>query len=154
MRLSKYFTLDEMTASETAARRGIANTPGPDEILALRRLCENILDPLRELAGAPIVVSSGFRNPRVNKLVGGSATSQHLSGCAADIKCTRLTQQELFSLIRKSGLPFDQCIDEYGDSTGKTNIGWCHVSYTEGRPNRGQVLMARRVGKKTVYTPL
>src|SRR5262245_31559268 len=130
MRLSKYFVLDEMTASDTASRHGIENIPGTDEMVNLRHLCETILDPLRELAGSPSVISSGYRSPRVNARIGGSKTSQHCKGEAADIKCPALGNQKLYDLIVGSGLKFDQLIQEFWTADGG---GWIHISYTHRR---------------------
>lgn len=143
-RLSKYFTLEEMTASETAVRRGLDNTPGAEELENLKALCVAVLDPIRVLAHSPIIISSGYRSPQVNTRIGGARTSQHCKGEAADIKCVGLSQPQLFNLIRTSGLEFDQLIDEFGS--------WTHISYTRHRPNRRQVLIARKVGGKTTYT--
>lgn len=140
--LSEHFTLEEMTASQTAARWGIDNTPDSLAKAALRDLCANILEPLRAKVG-PIRVSSGYRAPEVNKRVGGAATSQHCFGQAADITVPGMSVPDLFNLIRKSPLPFDQVIEEYGT--------WVHVSYSSR--NRRQALIARRVGGRAQYTP-
>jgi len=145
-KLSEHFTLEEMTFSETAIRHGINNTPGTAAIQNLKELCEEMLEPMRTLAGGPIGVTSGFRSAVVNSLVGGSPTSQHKTGEAADIHCLQLTQQELFQLVRNSELPFDQLIDEFGR--------WVHVSYKKPGSNRRQVLRARKVNGVTKYTEL
>lgn len=131
----KYFTLSELTSSPTARRKGIDNTPNGVQRAALTALVTNILDPLREAYGKPIVVTSGFRCPRLNRAVGGVAKSQHMKGEAADIRTLSdrpSDNKKLFDLIIKLGLPFDQCIDEYG-------YNWIHVSYTS-QGNRRQVL--------------
>lgn len=146
----KYFTMKELTKSATAQRLGINNTPGLDEQLQLHKLVENILDPLREAYGKPIIVTSAFRCEKLNKAVGGSSTSQHFLGQAADLRCVSDTpsgNKELFDLIRKLNLPFDQLIWEYGNL--KTGPNWVHVSYSPR--NRRQVLQAIRNGKKTIY---
>lgn len=142
MNIGSHFTLDELTRSQTAARKGIANNPGASEIACLRELVAHILDPLREKLGKPILVSSGFRSVPVNAAVGGVASSQHCSGQAADINVNGMSVAELAAFIRKLNLPFDQLIDEFGS--------WVHVSY--GPKHRRQVLIARTVGGKTVYT--
>lgn len=122
----KYFTINEMIRSATAKRHGIENIPDEQSRVNLKLLVENILDPLREAWGAPIIVDSGYRCPALNRIVKGSATSQHLTGQAADIHTLKDTVTEnkmLFSLIRELKLPYDQLIDEY-------NYNWIHVSYS------------------------
>lgn len=142
MYLSKFFTLEEMTFSQRAARDGIPNRPNADEVENLRRLCVKILDPLRKELG-PVVVSSGFRGPLLNKAVKGARNSQHLTGCAADISVPGIPVATVIATIRRLKLPFDQLIDEFG--------AWTHVSYTLAP--RGEVLKARRgADGKTVYT--
>ena len=141
----KYFTMKELTKSATAQRLGIRNVPGLDEQTQLHALVDNILDPLREAYGKPIIVTSAYRCEKLNKVVGGSSTSQHRLGQAADVRCVSDTakgNKELFDLIRKLNLPFDQLINEYG-------YDWVHVSYSPR--NRRQVLQAIRNGKKTIY---
>lgn len=130
----KYFTIDELTKSDTAQSKGIKNIPSKQEEQNLISLIENILDPLREAYGKPIIVTSGFRCKELNKAVGGANTSQHLTGEAADIRSVEDTVQEnkkLFDLVQSLKLPFDQLIDEY-------NLNWVHVSYSNR--NRRQVL--------------
>ena len=134
----KYFTLQELTASATAKRKGIDNTPSPEVTARLTALVANVLDPLREAWGKPIVVTSGYRCPKLNRAVGGAARSQHCKGEAADIRTLsnrRWENRQLFDLIRKLGLPYDQLIDEY-------DYSWIHVSYKEGA-NRHEVLHQR-----------
>lgn len=140
MQLSKHFTLAEMTVSQKAARLGLSNRPSPDEVENLRRLCVNVLEPLRGYLG-PIVVSSGYRSPKVNAAVGGARTSQHVQGLAADILVPGHSVPFVVATIRKLKLPFDQVIDEFG--------AWTHVSWSP-RP-RGQVLLARRVDGRVSY---
>ena len=131
----KYFTMAELTASATARRKGIENTPDMQAKANLTALVSNVLDPLRELYGKPIVVTSGYRSVKLNRAVGGAARSQHCKGEAADIRCvsdSRAENKRLFDLIVASGLPFDQLIDEYG-------YDWVHVSFKDGA-NRRQIL--------------
>ena len=131
----KYFTIQELTISNTAQRKCIDNTPDQKAAAALTALVANVLDPLREAWGKPIVVNSGYRCPKLNRAVGGVARSQHTKGEAADIRTLsnrRWENEQLFKLIVQLKLPFDQLIDEHGYS-------WIHVSYAEGR-NRRQVL--------------
>ena len=130
----KHFTMNEMTRSATAKRYGIDNTPNDEQRANLKALVEKILDPLREAWGQPIIVSSGYRCPRLNKVVKGAANSQHTLGQAVDIhtaKDTIAENRKLFQLIQQLKLPFDQLIDEY-------NYNWIHVSY--GPRNRRKIL--------------
>lgn len=141
----KYFTLKELCKSETARRKGIDNTPGPEEESNLHALVDNILDPLRGAWGKPIVVTSGYRCPALNKAVGGAASSQHMKGQAADIEAysrSKADNKTLFELLRKLGLPFDQLINEF-------DYDWIHVSF--GPQNRRTVLAAVKQGGKTIY---
>lgn len=124
-----------MMCSDTAARKGINNKCTKEDAERLKKLIENVLDPLREAYGKPIVVTSGYRCPALNKAVGGSKTSDHMIGRAADIHGTPNTKAEnkrLFELVKSLDLPFDQLIDE-------KNLSWVHVSHREGN-NRKQVL--------------
>lgn len=144
MKLSDHFTLAEFTRSETASRYGIDNTPGADEIAALRALCRNVLEPIRAQFGVPITISSGYRSPAVNRKIGGSTSSQHMKGEAADINVWGIDVTEVFNwLVFYSGLAFDQCIHEFGS--------WVHISYTERRENRFMALNAYRSGGRTRY---
>lgn len=122
----KFFTIKELTKSDVAIRKGINNTPSEQELKNLVDLVENILDPLREAYGKPIIVTSGYRCDRLNKVVGGSNKSQHKFGQAVDIRTVEDTVEEnkkLYDLIIKLNLPFDQLIDEH-------NFDWVHVSYS------------------------
>lgn len=130
----KFFTLRELTKSDTAIRKGIKNAPSKLEENNLIALVENILDPLREAYGKPIIVTSGYRCEELNRLIGGSKTSQHRSGQAVDIRTIIDTPEEnkkLYDLIIKLNLPFDQLIDEH-------NFDWVHVSYSP--KHRKQIL--------------
>lgn len=130
----KYFTINELIASDVAKNNNINNIPNQQEKNNLTALVDNILDPLREAYGKPIIVTSGFRSEKLNKLVKGSSTSQHRFGQAADIRSKEDTKNEnkkLFDLIQNLNLPFDQLIDEY-------NYDWVHVSYSPR--NRKQIL--------------
>ena len=144
MNLSPHFTLVELTRSQTAIRHSIDNTPSPIEIENLRNLCVNLLEPLRDLVGKPISISSGYRCRTLNSLVGGSATSQHIQGKAADLSVEGYTTEELFNKIKNSNLQFDQLIQEF-DS-------WVHISYSSKKTNRFQILRATKSKGKTKYT--
>lgn len=125
----KYFTLSELTATTT----GLPNQPGVAETKNLETLVKKVLDPIREIMGIPIIVTSGFRSFAVNKKVGGAATSQHLRGEAADLICA--DNKKLYSAIMDN-LEFDQLIWEKGNDN---QPAWVHVSYRHGF-NRKQVL--------------
>lgn len=127
----KYFTLQELTNSATAKRHNINNTPTEKIISNLQALVDNVLDPLRMHWGRPIVVTSGYRCPKLNKVVNGSSTSQHILGQAADIRTVSDYPDEnkkLLKLLLDLNLPFDQVISEYPDDKGQPN--WIHVSYS------------------------
>lgn len=106
-RLSPNFTLAELTRSQTAARLGLDNTPTPAVVAALAALCVHVLEPLRARVGGPLVINSGYRSPAVNKRIGGAATSQHALGEAADIERPGMSNFDLATVIRDSGMPFD-----------------------------------------------
>ena len=128
----KYFTIQELSHSDTAVARGIDNCPTAEAIHNLTKLVENVLDPLREKYGKPIRVSSGYRSAILNRSVNGATSSQHRFGEAADITVgSKEENRKLFEIIRLE-LPFDQLIDE-------RDFSWVHVSFREGR-NRKQVL--------------
>ena len=143
MRFTKNFTLQEMVASQTAANRGIVNIPNKYQIENLQTLCDKVLQPARDFIGS-IFISSGFRCYKLNTAIGGSKSSQHCKGEAADIKCQ--DNAKLFHHILKN-LDFDQLIWEFGD---KRQPQWIHVSY-KGLKNRRQVLVAYRDNGRTVY---
>ena len=120
----KYFTFEELSRSETAKCHNIDNTPSEAAKSNLAALVDNVLDPLREAWGKPITVNSGYRCPALNKAVGGVATSQHMTGQAADITTgNKVDNARLFQLAIDLKLPFDQIIDEHGFS-------WVHISYS------------------------
>ena len=126
----KYFTIKELSHSDTALAKGNDNFPTAEAISNLTKLVDNVLDPLREKYGKPIRVSSGYRSAILNRSVNGATSSQHRLGEAADITVGE-ENRKLFEII-KSELPFDQLIDE-------KDFSWVHVSFREGR-NRKQVL--------------
>ena len=106
-----------------------------------------MLDPLREAYGKPIIVTSGYRCPKLNAIVGSTPSSQNVKGEAADIKSVQDTPEEnkkLFDLIVKLGLPYDQLINEY-------NYDWVHVSF--GPRHRRQRMKAIKSNGKTKYMP-
>lgn len=134
-KLSKYFTLEELTYSTTAEKHKIVNKPDQIHLNNLKKLANEVLDPIREKSGKPILINSGYRGPKLNALVGGSKTSQHCNGAAADIRC-KGSKAELFRLIEsmiKSGeIKVGQLIWEYGT---KQEPQWIHVSLPYSKVN-------------------
>lgn len=129
----KYFTIAEMTRSDTADKQGIDNRLPKDLLPNVENLIAEVLDPLREWYGRPIYVNSGYRCPELNKVVGGVENSYHVSGCAADLD-TRLSKSEngkLFEYI-KENLPFTELGWEGGGA-------WVHVALVKGRENEKEV---------------
>ena len=135
MNLSENFTLNELLRSDTANRMKIVEqyTPSQAVIENLRKLCVNVLQPLRNHLGRSIRVTSGFRCKRLNAHIGGARNSQHTEGKSADIEVDGMTNQDLMKVIIALNLPFDQLINEYERN------GWVHVSFDDKR-NRKQVL--------------
>lgn len=129
----KHFTIDELCRSDTARSRGIDNTPTEEVRKNLTELVDNVLDPLREWYGKPIYVNSGYRCPALNKAVGGVASSQHLTGQAADIDVNDRAENRKLMKHIEDNLDFDQLIWENGGA-------WIHVSYRADGKNRRQVL--------------
>lgn len=118
----KYFTFTEFERSDTATKFAIDNTMPESAKKNVAELVDKVLDPLREAWGKPIIVTSGYRCPELNKAVGGAKTSHHLSGMAADISTgNKADNRRLFELVQKLDLPFTQLIDE-------SNFTWVHIS--------------------------
>lgn len=144
MNLSPHLTVAEVTASVTAGKLGIENSPTAQHLDNLRALAGAIFEPLRVNFGVPIYVSSGYRSQALNDAVPGSSRkSQHMEGEALDLDQHgrgKLTNREVFLWIRDN-LPFDQLIWEYGT---ETEPDWVHVSYTQHRKRRGEVLRGVR----------
>jgi len=150
MKLTENFTLSEMIKSETALRQGLDNTPGDAEVANLKRLAENVLQPIRNHYKRGVKVNSGFRHPNVNAAVGGSKTSDHCRGQAADIEIPGVANAELAEWIEKN-LKFTQLILEFY-TPGVPDSGWVHVSYDPSNL-KCQVMTAMRENGKTVYKP-
>ena len=132
MKLSPNFHLDEFVTSQTAARRGIDNRPTPEVIKRLRNTAKN-LEKVRAVLGKPILISSGYRSPALNKAVGGSATSDHMTGDAADFISPGFGSPiAVCRAIVAAGIKFDQLIEEGT---------WIHISF--GPRMRGQILTMR-----------
>jgi hypothetical protein len=140
--MTPHFTLDELTASETAERNGWDNTPNEQELANLQRLAEFLEDVKEALGGKPIMVNSAFRNKQVNDAVGSKDSSQHRVGCAVDIRVPGLTPDQVVRAIIASGLPYDQVIREFDR--------WTHLSVPntlEAAP-RKQALIIDKAGTR------
>ena len=125
MKLSKYFTLEEMVKSQTASRLAIDNTPSYESLQSMAFLCKEVLDPVRIQFGKPFSPSSGYRSVDLNRAIGGSETSSHCSGSAADFEVPGVSNLSVANFILDN-LNFDQLILEFYD--GSPNSGWIHVS--------------------------
>ena len=125
------FTIQELTASTpAAAKKKINNDPTPEAAENLKLLVDNVLDPLRNAYGKPIIVTSGYRSPALNAAVKGSKTSQHVKGQAADITAgSKQENKKLFELAQELNLPYCQLIDERG-------FTWVHISYDKNNVKR------------------
>lgn len=156
MRLSANFTLGELTASGAADRLRLDNTPPPDALENLRRLCTLVLEPARLVLGVPLVIDSGYRSTAVNAAVGGQPGSQHRKGLAADIKprgLDHLVAARMLQAAHKAGaVKFDQLILEFY-RPGEPFSGWLHVSAGLPPPEkwRGQVLSYLKRPDGTVF---
>ena len=148
MNLSANFTLKELTKSDTATRLGLDNTPDEATIENLKALCENVLQPVREHFGKSVTVNSGYRSPESNAAVGGSKTSDHCKGQAADIEIDGVGNPELAQWIMDN-LTYSQLILEFYEQ-GKPSSGWVHVSYNPEKLIK-QELTAVKVAGKTTY---
>jgi uncharacterized protein YcbK (DUF882 family) len=150
MNLTANFSLAEMVKSDTALRHDMDNTPGEAEIENLKRLCEKVLQPVREHFKTGVKVNSGFRHPDVNAKVGGSKTSDHCKGQAADIEIPGIPNADLAKWITEN-LDFTQVILEFY-TQGVPDSGWVHVSY-DPQNLKKQSLTAVKKDGKTVYLP-
>lgn len=126
----EHFSIQELTESATGRAKKINNDPTPEAVENLKLLVDMVLDPLREAYGKPIIVTSGYRCPELNKVLKGSRTSQHMKGQAADITAgSKQENKKLFELAQKLNLPFCQLIDE-------KNFSWVHISYDKNNVKR------------------
>ena len=126
MRLSKNFTLSEVTRSNTARRLGIDNTPKNHHLKSMQRLITNLIQPIRDALG-PIRITSGYRSPELNRAIGGSKKSQHSKAEAVDIQFWSEGQMKnriIYDWVLKSGIEFDQMINEF-------DFAWIHISLKE-----------------------
>ena len=147
VRLSKNFSLQEFTKSQTAERRGIDNTPVEGHLENAKALFENVVQPVRDNFGVT-VINSGYRSGDLNYAIGGSNTSQHCKGQAVDIECPGTPNYDVAKWIEEN-LDFDQLILEFY-TPGIPDSGWVHVSY-KSEDNRKSVLTAMKENGKTVY---
>tara|TARA_R110001592_G_scaffold61640_2_gene187989 strand:+ start:12157 stop:12627 length:471 start_codon:yes stop_codon:yes gene_type:complete len=142
MKLSNNFSLKELTASQTAERKGISNNPSEDHMNNLKELCDNVLQKIRDHYNKVVSVSSGYRSPELCVSIGSSVNSQHAKGQAADFEVFGLSNADLCKWISEN-LEFDQLILEY-HNIGEPNSGWIHCSYRADGENRKQILRAYR----------
>jgi len=147
-KVSPHFTFGELIKSQTATRHDIDNTPSKEAYASLHALCNDVLEPVRQIYAVPLIITSGYRCPELNARVGGriNPASQHTLGEAADFEpLGNVNLHDLWRSIVLSDIPFDQCILEFPPT------GWIHVSHVKDAPQRGKITIARRVDNKTVY---
>lgn len=153
MKLTQNFSLEELTRSDTAERKGIDNSPTAEHIHNLAALCENVLQPLRDKVKHSIRVTSGYRSEKLNNAIGGSKTSEHSFGKAADIKLIidgENKSELLYLSILEMGIPFRQMIWEFGD---EETPSWVHISFNK-EDNKKQTLRAYKEKGKTKYSTI
>lgn len=144
--LSAHFTLAEFCVSQTAARMGRLIEPTESDVRNLTRLCATVLEPLRVALGRPLIITSGLRPLWLNETIGGSRSSAHIDGRAADVQVHGLSPLEVCQKVAELRLPVDQCIHEFPPA------GWTHVGIApaDALP-RNQYLTARVLNGRTVY---
>jgi zinc D-Ala-D-Ala carboxypeptidase len=147
--ISKQVSYKEGVRSNTALRLGIENTPGAEQLEKMEIVAKEVFEPLRKWVGGPIKVNSFFRGEKLNKAVGGSTKSQHMSGQAMDIDdgFGHRSNADMYGFI-KENLNFDQMIWEFGDDE---NPDWVHVSFVSKEENRNRCLKAYKEKGKTKY---
>jgi zinc D-Ala-D-Ala carboxypeptidase len=151
MKLSKDFTLQELSKSEIADRNNINNIPTADHITNLVLLCQHVLQPVRSHFDKPVSITSGYRSPELCVLVGSKPTSQHTFGQAADFKIAGVPNKVVSDWIVNS-LDFDQCILEFWKPE-EPNSGWVHCSYSFDN-NRKEYLQATKSNGTVLYTKI
>jgi zinc D-Ala-D-Ala carboxypeptidase len=149
-KLTQNFSLAEMTKSQTALRHGLDNTPSPAALASLTDLANMVLQPTRNYYGLAVTVNSGYRSPDLNARVGGSRTSDHTKGMAADIEIPSVSNYDLAKWISEN-LKYTQLILEFY-TPGVPSSGWVHVSYDPSNLKK-QNLTATRKNGKLVYSP-
>jgi len=142
MNLTPHFTLEELTASETAERNGWDNSPNDQELANLTRLADFLEQVKVVLDGKPIMISSGLRTKKVNDAVGSKDSSQHRTGCACDFRVPGMTPDEVVRKIITSGIAFDQVIREFDR--------WTHISIpnSDDTSPRKQALIIDKAGTR------
>jgi hypothetical protein len=150
MNLTANFSLHELTKSEAALRHDMDNTPSPEALANLQALATAVLQPVRDHFARGVKINSGYRSPDVNAKVGGSRTSDHCQGMAADVEIPGVANADLAEWV-KDNLKFTQLILEFY-TPGIPDSGWVHVSYDPGNLKK-QVMTATKQGGKTVYLP-
>ena len=151
MKLSNNFSLNELTRSQTAERKGIDNTPSAEHQENLKSLCTHVLQPIRDHFSRVVTISSGYRSPKLCVAIGSKTTSQHAKGEAADFEIFGVSNKELADWIHYN-TQYDQLILEYWKESDP-NSGWVHCSYSQGK-NRRQYLRAYKDEGKTKYEPI
>ena len=131
MSINLNFSISELIKSDIAIRYNINNMPDLKALDNMLNLIFYCLQPLRNEIKKPIIITSGYRCPNVNKIAGGVLNSQHLEGCAADFKIQGMTIKEIIYFIKKSGIEYDQLINEYDR--------WVHISFVKNK-NRKQII--------------
>ncbi len=152
MKLTENFSLNELTKSQTAERKGIDNTPSAEHQENLKSLCEMILQPIRDHFGQVVSVSSGYRSPELCVAIGSSTQSQHAKGQASDFEIFGVSNKELADYIDQN-LDYDQLILEYWKGEDEPNSGWVHCSFN-AQGNRKQYLRAYKENGSTKYEPV
>ena len=151
MKLTTNFSLNELTKSQTAERKGIDNTPSTEHQENLKKLCENVLQPVRDHFEQVVSVSSGYRSPELCTAIGSKITIQHARGEAADFEIFDVSNKELADWVHYN-TNYDQLILEYWKEADP-NAGWVHCSYSESNTRR-QYLRAYKENGKTKYEPV
>lgn len=153
MQITEHFSFKELTRSETARRLGLQNVPSAAEMVNIQYTAEQ-LEKIRAYVGRGIVVTSCFRSERVNKAVGGSPTSAHRFGLAADCDAIGLTSlafaKEIIKMRDEGKIKFDQLILEFPE---RGDGAWVHIGFRRNSPMRNQIMTATKKNGKTVYLP-
>lgn len=153
MQITEHFSFKELTRSETARRLGLQNVPSAAEMANIQYTAEQ-LEKIRAYVGRGIVVTSCFRSERVNKAVGGSPTSAHRFGLAADCDAIGLTSlafaKEIIKMRDEEKIKFDQLILEFPE---RGDGAWVHIGFRRNNPMRNQIMTATKKNGKTVYLP-